>query len=62
MTDGEIKIEFVPTDANVEDIFTKNIKAEVNDRHSQGLVGQRDDTIGGLDSKLYYSGRVSECE
>ena len=29
VTDGEIQIVFTPTDDNVADIFTKNVKSEI---------------------------------
>ena len=62
VTDGEIWIVFTPTDDNVADIFTKNVKSEIYDRHAKRLIAEKDELIEEPDSKLYYSGRVSERE
>ena len=62
VTDGEIRIVFTPTDDNVADIFTKNVKSEIYDRHAKRLIAEKDELIEEPDSKLYYSGRVSERE
>ena len=43
---GFIRIEFVGTDDNISDIFTKGLSLGPYDRHSDGLGMKVDDSIG----------------
>ena len=62
VTDGEIWIVFTLTDDNVANIFTKNVKLEVYNWHAKVLIAQKNQVIGIPDSRLYYLGRLLECE
>jgi len=53
--DGFLKVIFVRSEDNDADLFTKNVKGELFEKHSKKMIEKRDP------SRLESTGRVSDC-